>query len=762
MKPNSNPIQSELVLVGGGHANIQVLKSFAMRPIDGLRISLISDVLSAPYSGMLPGFIAGEYDFQEIHINLLHLCNYSGARFIQTKIMSVDTKERVIYCENRPNINYDLISINTGITSDFGKIDGAEKHAIAVKPISHFLKKIAIVEKTITSSEQSIVIIGSGAAGIELAFAFRKKFYKNKIIPKITIIGSAERFFPELPFLCHLSLLKKCTAADIKVRFGYPVIKVSEKMITLASGIKVPTDCSLIVTGAQPSNWLNSSSICLTHDGYIEVNNTFRSVSDERVFATGDIAKMRHQPRPRSGVFAVRAGPVLAKNLRLTLDKSPLKAVSQQSYHLSLIMVDNNTVMAIWGKFFVSSKWLWPIKKWIDRRFISKFTKLPKMDEGNHRSIFLSKNELVAENDPLLEKVFCTGCGSKTEARTLDSVLPEAIEVAANLGGDRTYLPIVNTFSDANEFFIKSPMENGHALIQTVDTISQMISDPFIFGRVSALHALSDLVVSNAIPLTALSIVNIERAKKNIQKSDLINMLAGAMLEFSKAKIKMIGGHTSQSTENSLGFALTGIARSNFNQRGDDRLHKKKPNAFSIILTKPLGIGLILAANMRNLASEKNYQDCIEIMLQSNLKAADFLWKNGAVAMTDVTGFGLARHIENLTKVLENQFETKIAAELNFDEIPLIPGVVRILEETSVRATLNSSNKKAVRHLNRFKYQQIPLSDILFDPQTSGGVLAIVPTTGAKKICNILKRDIAPLSNIIGNIKFHETGIFIN
>ena len=124
MKSNSTPIQSELVLVGGGHANIQVLKSFAMRPINGLRISLISDVLSAPYSGMLPGFIAGEYDFQEIHINLLHLCNYSSARFIQTKIMSVDTKERVIYCENRPNINYDLISINTGITSDFGKIDG--------------------------------------------------------------------------------------------------------------------------------------------------------------------------------------------------------------------------------------------------------------------------------------------------------------------------------------------------------------------------------------------------------------------------------------------------------------------------------------------------------------------------------------------------------------------------------------------------------------------------------------------------------------
>ncbi len=762
MKINSRLIQTELVLVGGGHANIQVLKSFAMRPIDGLRISLISDVLSAPYSGMLPGFVAGEYEFQEIHINLLHLCNFAGARFIQTKIMSVDTKKRIIYCKNRPNINYDLISINTGITSDFGEINGAEKYAIAVKPISHFLKKISKIEKIISSSDQSIVIIGSGAAGIELAFALRKKFNKNNIIPKITIVGSAKRFFPELSLKCHLFLIKKCSAADIDVRFGQPVTKVSEKTVTLSTGIKIATDFSLIVTGARPSDWLNSTSIRLTHDGYIEVDNSFRSISDERIFAAGDIAKIKHQPRPRSGVFAVRAGPVLAKNLRLTLNKSPLKSIAQQSNHLSLITLQHDTVMAIWGGFFVSSKWLWPVKKWIDKRFISKFTQLPKIEGANIRSIMLSKNELVAENDPLLQQVFCAGCGSKAEAQILDSMLPDAVEIVVKLGGDRSYLPMVNTLSDASEFFIKSPMEDGQALIQTVDTISQMISDPFIFGRISALHALSDLVVSNAIPLTALSIINIERAKKNIQKSDLTNMLAGAMLEFSKAKIKLIGGHTSQSAENSLGFALTGIARSTSNLGDYNKLVKKNLKDFSIILTKPLGIGLILAANMRNVASEQTYQDCVEIMLQSNLKPAEFLWQNGAVAMTDVTGFGLARHLENLIKVLENDFKTSAAAQLHFNQIPLIPGAAKILEETLIRSNLNTSNKRAVRHLNKFQCQQTPLSDILFDPQTSGGVLAIVPTSKANRICKILKRDIAPLSKVIGDINFHKSGIFIN
>ena len=165
---------------------------------------------------------------------------------------------------------------------------------------------------------------------------------------------------------------------------------------------------------------------------------------------------------------------------------------------------------------------------------------------------------------------------------------------------------------------------------------------------------------------------------------------------------------------------------------------------------------------MRNSASEQTYQDCIETMLQSNLKAAEFLWQNGALAMTDVTGFGLARHSENLTKVLENHFETRVAARINLDEIPLIPGVTRILEETPIRSTLSPSNKKAIRHLKGIKNRQIPLGDILFDPQTSGGVLAIVPTTRAASLCNILKCDIAPGSNVIGNIVFQEIGIFIN
>ena len=191
-------------------------------------------------------------------------------------------------------------------------------------------------------------------------------------------------------------------------------------------------------------------------------------------------------------------------------------------------------------------------------------------------------------------------------------------------------------------------------------------------------------------------------------------------------------------------------------------MEKERQTTFSIILTKPLGIGIILAASMRNLVTEQNYQECIDCMLKSNLEPAQFLWKNGAVAMTDVTGFGLARHIENITMDLQNHFGVDIGAQLILSNIPIIDGVHQILEKTSIRATLNESNKKATRHLDRSKCKNIPLSDILFDPQTSGGILAIVPKTKATKLCKVLSNDIAPSSKLIGTIKFNKSGIFIS
>ena len=762
MRSSTVPIQTELVLLGGGHANVQVLKSFGMRPIAGLRISLISDVINAPYSGMLPGFVAGEYSHDEMHINLVRLANFANARFINSKITSIDNVNRRIHCEGRPEISYDLISVNTGITPDFGDIKGAREHCIAVKPISHFLSHLPKVDATVTSPTDTIAIIGSGAAGIELAFAFRARFNNKNIRPKIIIIGANDRFFPNLPKKCHISICKQCKQADIEVRLGEAAIEVSDKFVTLNSGFQLTAEQTFLVTGAKPSEWLKYSSLNLTSDGYIEVNSTYQSISDKRVFAGGDIAKIKHQPRPRSGVFAVRAGPILAKNLRLALNGLVLQPYQQQSRYLSLIMLSNGKVMATWDRIYIFAKWLWPVKKWIDQKFISNFSNLPDMTEGTHRSIKLSEKELIKEKDSLLEQMHCAGCGAKAGAHLLDTVLPNAAKIAAKLGGDVRYLPSLKTFTDTGEFPITAFLDNNQTLVQSIDSISQMISDPFLFGRIAALHSLSDLVVSNNIPLTALSLVTIQRAKRNLQASDLTNMLAGAMIEFSKAKVELIGGHTSQSNENSLGFALTGIKNKSSNSQFYLEKNVSNLEALSLILTKPLGIGLLLAAAMRNQALEQGYQNCIDVMLLSNAGAAEFLWQNEVLAMTDVTGFGLARHIDNLIQDIAIKFNVKMGAEIILNKIPVLDGASDILENTSIRSSLSPSNKRSVRIINDLNTKNTALLDILFDPQTSGGIVAVVPTTKADKITRTLRKSAAPHTAIIGSLTLNHTGIITN
>ena len=762
MKSNAVPIQTELVLVGGGHANIQVLKSFGMRPISGLRISLISDVINAPYSGMLPGFVAGKYSHDEMHINLVRLANFANARFIKSKITSIDNINRRIHCEGRPEISYDLISVNTGITPDFGDIKGAKEHCIAVKPISHFLSHLPMVDITVTSPTDTIAIIGSGAAGIELAFAFRTRFNNKNIYPKIVIIGAAKRFFPNLPKKCHLSICEQCKQADIEVHLGEAVIEVSDKLVTLNSGVQLAAEHIFLVTGAKPSEWLKHSSLNLTSDGYIEVNNAYQSISDKRVFAAGDIAKIKYQPRPRSGVFAVRAGPILAKNLRLTLDGLALKPNQQQTRYLSLIMLSNGKVIAIWDRYYIIAKWLWPVKKWIDQKFISNFSKLPDMTGSTHRSIRLSENELIKEKDSLLDKIYCAGCGAKAGAHILDKVLPAAAKIAVKLGGDERYLPSLKTFTDTGEFHITAFSEGNQTMVQTIDSINQMISDPFLFGRIAALHSLSDLVVSDTIPLAALSLVTIQRAKRNLQESDLTNMLAGAMIEFSKAKVKLIGGHTSQSNENSLGFAVTGIKNKSSNSEFYFQKNASNLEPLSLILTKPLGIGLLLAAAMRNRALEKGYQNCVDVMLLSNASAAKFLWQREVLAMTDVTGFGLARHIDNLIQDIAIKTNVKMGAEISLDKIPILDGASDILENTSIRSTLSTSNKRSVRISNDPNTKNTSLLDILFDPQTSGGIVAVVPTIKADKITRALRKSAAPHTAIIGSLTLNKTGIITN
>ena len=134
------PIARELVLVGGGHSHVILLRMLGMQPVRGLQITLISPDTRTPYSGMLPGLIAGHYDEDDIHIDLVPLCRFAGARFVQAAVCGLDTVMQTVQLEERPDIRYDVLSLDIGITPSLDNVMGARENVIPVKPINQFLQ----------------------------------------------------------------------------------------------------------------------------------------------------------------------------------------------------------------------------------------------------------------------------------------------------------------------------------------------------------------------------------------------------------------------------------------------------------------------------------------------------------------------------------------------------------------------------------------------------------------------------------------------
>jgi selenide,water dikinase len=170
------PISQDLVLIGGGHAHVHVLKSFGMRPAAGVRLTLIARDLETPYSGMLPGYVAGLYNFDECHIDLVRLARFAGARLIHAEAVGVDRAAREVLCRGRPPTRYDIVSLDIGSTPRLDDVPGAAEHTTAVKPIADFAERWeALLERAREQGRMRLAIVGGGAGGVELALAAERR-----------------------------------------------------------------------------------------------------------------------------------------------------------------------------------------------------------------------------------------------------------------------------------------------------------------------------------------------------------------------------------------------------------------------------------------------------------------------------------------------------------------------------------------------------------------------------------------------------------
>ncbi|MBD2491480.1 FAD-dependent oxidoreductase [Aulosira sp. FACHB-615] len=380
----------DLVLVGGGHSHAIALKMFGMKPLPGVRLTLITPALDTPYSGMLPGHIAGLYSYDECHINLSRLADFAHTHLYVDRAIGLDLENRQVICANRPPINFDVLSIDIGSTPATISVPGAAEYAIAAKPVAKLLDCWYKLLQNVHENPQQqlkIAIVGGGVGGVELALAMQAHLQQILIANQqpvqnleVHLFHRHQKILPHNHHSVQRQVKQVLTRRGIKLHLGESVSQITQinqelLAVKSESGLVVECDKVFWVTQAAAADWLKTTGLGTDSQGFILVNDTLQSQTHPQVFAAGDIATMVNHPRPKAGVFAVRQGKPLFENLqRMILGKPPKAYIPQQQY-LSLIGTGDKRAIATKGAFTLSPHpLLWCWKDWIDRRFMQSLS----------------------------------------------------------------------------------------------------------------------------------------------------------------------------------------------------------------------------------------------------------------------------------------------------------------------------------------------------------------------------------------------------
>ena len=740
MKSSNIPIVKDLVLIGGGHSHIAVLKMFGMKPIPGVRLTLITRDVHTPYSGMLPGYIAGHYTYDQAHIDLRPLAMFAGARLFHSTAEKIDFDNKEIHCPGRPPVKYDVLSINIGSRPASNGIEGVDEFSLPVKPIDKFITGWENIVEQVRQTEQTfhLIIVGTGAGGVEMALSTQYRLQnvlkeQNKDIDqlKVTLIGAHDEILKTHNARVRKKFMRVLTERNINLVTGKPVTRVTKDGV-VCGDTAMQSDATIWVTNASAQSWPDESGLA-TDDGFIKVNDCLQTIDHPDVFAVGDIAAVVDHPREKSGVFAVRQGPPLTENLRrVLLGKQPEPFTPQKNF-LGLISTGDQYAIASRGSWSMEGKWLWKFKDWIDRRFMTMFSDLPEMetDEGTAFNTQLADEDTIKELSAIAMR--CGGCGAKVGS----TVLSRVVNRLETLSRD----DIVIGLDSPDDAAVLS-VPPGKVMVQSVDYFRAFIDDAYIFGRIAANHALGDVFAMGAEAQSALAIATLPYGREAIVEDQLFQLMSGALSILNESNTALVGGHSSEGAELAFGLTVNGIGE-------PDKLLLKggmQPGQ-AIILTKPIGTGTLLAADMRSKAKGRWVHAAIDNMMLSNQKGAEILIKHGATACTDVTGFGLLGHLIEMTKA------SGVEVEINTQAIPIMDGAIACIE-SGIYSSLQPQNvrlRRAVKD-NGFNRESAVYS-LLFDPQTAGGLLATIPEDQASACTNALQQAGYADTAIIGTVK---------
>ncbi len=707
----SVPLTRDLLFVGGGHAHALVLRAWGMDPLPGARITVINPGPTAPYTGMLPGHVAGHYGRDDLEIDLVRLCHHAGARFILGKAVAIDRAARVVTVEGRGDVAYDVASIDIGITAQMD-LPGFADHAIGAKPLDRYAARWRDFRDQAAAGQVSpeVAVIGGGVAGCELAMAMAFDLRARGLTPVVTVIEAG----PEITGVSdrgRKTLLAEMAALGVSCRYHARIEAIMEDGVALAGQDKVPSTFTVGAAGAFPHGWVGRTDLP-QEDGFITVGPDLGVQGDQTLFAVGDCAHMPHAPRPKAGVFAVRAAPILHHNLRAALSGGARRVFKPQKNYLKLISLGGKSAMAEKYGLILKGPMLWRWKDRIDQAFMDRLSDLPPMSQE-------TPTGPMAEGvrDVLAAKPMCGGCGSKVGTAVLSDALAGLPQVAGDV------------FKGAGDDAAILQGVDGHHQVLSTDHLRAFILDPAMMARIALVHALGDVWAMGAAPQAVLSSIILPQMAPELQARTLAEISAAVADILRQTGGHLVGGHTTMGAELTLGFTVTGTkAEPPIIQAG------AQPGDV-LILTRPIGSGVIMAGHMQGVAPGPVVTGALATMATPQHRAAEVLAQ--AHAMTDVTGFGLAGHALGMAQA------SGVDVHLRLADIPVYAGA-RELSQAGVASTLMPTNRSdtPVEGTNDV---------LLFDPQTAGGLLAAVPADRAEATVRALQ-NAGETGHVIGSV----------
>ncbi len=677
-----------------------------MKPIAGVRLTLISPEPDAVYTGMAPGALAGLFAPEDVRIDLVRLAHFANARLVQASVTGVDRTARRLQVEGRPDIHYDLLSLNVGAAHARPDAPGADTHAVSVKPTGPLMQALA------QRAPASVIILGAGVGGCELALALATR----PVDPvRVTLIEVRDTLAPGAHPSLSRALERALRKAEVTLITRANVASVEAGGVTLAGARRERADMVIAAAGAQAPAWLARSGLECDAGGFVRVGPSLQTLTDARIFAAGDCASLTPQARAKSGVYAVRAAPVLADNLRRAAQGRALRSYRPQARTLHLVALGQGRSLAAYGPVTLEGRWASRWKTDIDTRFMRQFQNLPVLLPSPPPKDRLDP-DLAPPEDALTDPMRCAGCGGKVGRSALDAALREFTPVAR---------PDVRLAGGDDAAILAGPDDDD--LVISTDHFRAFIDDPYQLGVIAAVHALGDVWAMGAKPQAALAHVSLPLAAAKLQARTLRELTAGAACVFEREGASLVGGHTSEGAELSVGFTVTGRT-----PRGQAITLAGAQAGDALVLTKALGAGVILAGHMRGAAKGRWVAHALAAMSQPSGAAADLLIAAGARAMTDVTGFGLVGH------ALAIGAASNVSVELLSDAPAALPGALDLLD-AGVRSSLHPANAALADTASGAAWADIAPSahqtsrlDLMFDPQTAGGLLAATPAEAAQ------------------------------